>query len=144
MSEQSNEILYSEDGETFYPGFGDMLDRLESNGELEVGRKYETCEARTVTTADLRMESLAGYVMENIDERLGDLRCLAEDEYPCDDVPAEGKAELAELLAGWVERNVLAGKNYSRLLTGTVKEHEITKQDVADFTKAPADKVEAR
>jgi hypothetical protein len=35
MSEQSNEILYSEDGETFYPGFGDMLDRLESNGELE-------------------------------------------------------------------------------------------------------------
>lgn len=137
MSEQPNEILYSEDTETFYPGFGEMLDRLDSSGELEVGRKYESCESRPVTPADIGMDSLAGYVMENIDERLGDLRCLTEDEYPCDDVPAEGKAELAALLAGWVERHVLAGKGYSRLLTHTVKEHEITNQDVADYYATP-------
>ena len=130
---------FSEDGETFYPGWCEMLERLESAGELEVGREYEKCFATPVTSDDLRVKSIAGYVMENIDERLGDLRCLPEDEYPCDDLGEEAKDELATLLGRWIEKHVLAEGRYKRLLTAGIEKKAITEQDIIDFHGSDAE-----
>lgn len=130
---ENTETNYSEDGETFYPGFGDLLDRLDSVGELEVGRAYESCEARPVAANDIGVRSLVEYLLENIDERMWDLRCLAEDERPSDGVTNEAAAELESMLSAWVEKHVLSEKRYQMLLNNTIKALQITEQDVVDY-----------
>ena len=130
---ENTEMNYSEDGETFYPGFGELLDRLDSTGELEVGRQYESCEARPVTAEDVGVKSLVEDLIESIDERMWDLRCLAEDERPSDGIANEAGAELESLLSAWVEKHILAEKRYQMLINGTIKVLQITEQDVIDY-----------
>ena len=125
-----HEILYSTDGETFRPDFGEMIDALESDGELEVGRQYESCEARPVTVDDIGIKSVVEYMLENIAERMFDLRCLAEDADIRDDITNDAGKELEDFVASWCKRNVLDGNQYSVILHNTIKTHTITAEDI--------------
>jgi hypothetical protein len=125
----SNKLtVYSTDEESFpFNSFGDLLDELASEGELEVGRKYYSVEATDIThteyiCVDAILEQLDDYVYEDVG-----------DPYDMDfsNAPRQAKDELKVFMLNWARRYIAL--NYWKFDNRNIKQHVITAEDVVGW-----------
>lgn len=126
MNTPTNKLtVYSTNEESFpFNSFGDLLDELASEGELEVGRKYYSVEAADITPGeyicvDAILEQLDEYVYEDIGE------CYDGD---FSNTPRQAKDELNMLILAWAHKHV--SLNYWKFDNRNIKQHEITADDL--------------
>ena len=125
MNNPTKLTVYSTNEESFpFNSFGDLLDELASEGELEVGRKYYSVEATDITPeeyicVDAILEQLDEYVYEDIGEPYdGDFS----------NAPRQAQDELKMLILGWAHRYV--SLNYWKFDNKNIKQHVITEEDL--------------
>lgn len=120
------EKCYSTNDEDFkFTDFSDLIDELESNGDLAVGATYYEADFRRVTAKDLVS---IDRVVEDMDERLYDL--VGEAAEDGIDVSNEAEKELEAFLVQWVDKHADIRRYYT--IVGKSREIKITAEDIPD------------
>ena len=121
---------YSRDGELYcFDSIDDLFDDLDADGELVVGRTYYEADGRRIEPDDFTgkwsVEAILGLFDEELYEEVGE---IADNEFA--GVADESRAELAKLLADWIEKHVNVGR-YWKIVSKT-RQMEVGPDDIRE------------
>lgn len=120
------EKCYSTNDEDFkFTDFSDLIEELESNGDLAVGVTYYEADFRRITAKDIVS---INRVVEDMDERLYDL--VGEAAEDGIDVSNEAVEELEAFLVQWGDKHAATSRYYT--IVGKSREMKIAAEDIPD------------
>lgn len=120
------EKCYSTNDEDFkFTEFSDLIDELESNGDLAVSATYYEADFRRITAKDIVSMDR---VVEDMDERMYDL--VGEAAEDGIDVSKEAEEELEAFLIQWCDKHADISRYYT--IVGKSREMKITEADLPD------------
>ena len=122
-------VCYSVNNEDYaHESVGDVLDELDSIGELEVGRVYYEANFCHMKTSDFSTLSLIDSLLERLDD---DLYEYVGETSDCDfsSVPQNAKDELSKLLCAWIDKHVNVVKYWK--IDGKPRALQVTADDIA-------------
>ena len=128
MNDKQTTVRYSVDDEDYgHESVGDVLDELDSIGELTVGRVYYEADVREMKASDFawffRIDELLERMDDDLYEDVGEVS-------DCDfsSVPQEAKDELSALLCAWIDKHVKVGRYWT--VDGKPRTLQVTADDI--------------
>lgn len=123
--------VYSRDEETFYDEWGDVLDMLDSDGDLVPGAIIY--EGEKVEKKPSEYAPDAGDIMDHLSSQAWEHAGEHADGWPHDSIPKAKQAELEKLLHDWLDANL----NVTFWTVVTIRKVELTEADIADYRSDP-------
>lgn len=128
MNDKQTTVRYSINDEDYdHESVGDVLDELDSIGDLTVGRVYYEANVRQLKASDFSCLFCINEFLERLDDDLYEDVGEVSD---CDfsSVPQEAKDELSALLCAWIDKHVNVGKYWK--IAGKPRELQVTADDI--------------
>ena len=127
---QKQQLCYSTNDEDFNHGDVDeVLDALNSEGELVAGRIYYEADCGTPKTEDVMdVDSILEAADEQMYEQIGEVY-----DNTFSGVSPEAKTELQALLNAWAEKHVNLGGYW--IIKGKSRQCVVTEEDVKEYTQ---------
>lgn len=134
MNDQKTNVRYSINDENYdHESVGDVLDELDTIGDLTVGRVYYEANVRELKASDFswcfRIDEFLKRMDDDLYENVGEVS-------DCDfsSVPQEAKDELSALLCAWIDKHVVVGRYWK--VDGKPRALQVTADDIAAMGQA--------
>ena len=129
MSENTFKV-YSRDDELYcFDSIDDLFDDLDAYGDLVVGRTYYEADGQRIEPNDFTGKWIVEAILERFDDELyEEVGEIADKDFA--GVADESKAELAKLMADWIEKHVNVGR-YWKIVSKT-RQMEVGPDDIRE------------
>ena len=121
---------YSRDDDLYcFESIGELFDDLDADGELVVGKTYYEADGRRIEPNDFTGKWSVEAILERFDEELyEEVDEISDNDFT--GVTDEAKTELAQLLAGWIEKHVNVGRYWK--IIGKTREMKVEPDDLKE------------
>lgn len=121
---------YSRDDEIYcFNSIGELLDDLDSDGELVAGQTYYEADCRKIVASDFTGKRRVESILEQWDHDLyEDVGEISDNDFS--NSTDEAKDELATLLAGWIEKHAKVDRYWK--IIGKTREMKVEPDDIKE------------